>query len=279
MLTGAACERQRSRSNRGQFSGTTPAAPRKLARPGRDLSHRDRPPAAAGDQPAGCGVQSGRWGPRGCFLAGASRAEDVGSSLPMDSLTVHGAPLGTSRGPGRVREDTARTGDPGAGPPWADADRARAGSAGTMTRAAVIAPWACTHTPREHRAEGEGAGPRPVPEDSRSARREYRDGALGTAAPRRAAAGGGTGRIGLSSSSASRWRCTVCTPSGTAGDGTKVRGHRCAGIETQPKRAPLTGQRTRARIGTAARRRSGGPSPGCWTSILADDSAEMVARW
>jgi hypothetical protein len=72
---------------------------------------------------------------------------------------------------------------------------------------------------------------------------------------------------------------TVCTPSGTAGDGTEVRGHRCAGIETQPKQAPLTGQPTRARIGTAARRRSGGPSPGCWTSILAHDCAEMVARW
>ncbi|NIK55015.1 hypothetical protein BJY22_000732 [Kribbella shirazensis] len=72
---------------------------------------------------------------------------------------------------------------------------------------------------------------------------------------------------------------TVCTPSGTAGDGTEVRGHRCAGIETQPKQPPLTRQRTRARIGTAARRRSGGPSPGCWTSILAHDCAEMVARW
>ena len=42
---------------------------------------------------------------------------------------------------------------------------------------------------------------------------------------------------GVPSSSASRWRCTVCTPSSTAGDGTGVRGHRCAGIETQPKRA------------------------------------------
>lgn len=72
---------------------------------------------------------------------------------------------------------------------------------------------------------------------------------------------------------------TVCTPFSTAGDGTEVRGHRCAGIETQPKQAPLTRQPTRARIGTAARRRSGGPSPGCWTSILAHDCAEMVARW
>ncbi|GAB2665886.1 hypothetical protein GCM10009743_47590 [Kribbella swartbergensis] len=117
---------------------------------------------------AGCGD---RWGPRGCFLAGASRAEDVRSPLPMDSLTIHGAPLGTSRGPGRVLADATRTGDPGAGPPWADADRACAGSAGTMTRAAVIAPRACPHNPRELRAERAGAGPRPVTEDSRSAGR------------------------------------------------------------------------------------------------------------
>lgn len=94
---------------------------------------------------------------------------------------------------------------------------------------------------------------------------------------------GGTGRnrshralllIGLTIGDA-----TFCTPSSTASDGTEVRGHRCAGIETQPKQAPLTRQPTRARIGTAARRRSGGPSPGCWTSILAHDCAEMVARW
>ena len=215
-----------------------------------------------------------QWDPGRCFLAGASRAADLMSPLPMDSLTIHGAPLGTSRG---------LTRDPGTRPRWAEAERARAGSAGTMTRAAVIAPWARPQTccdRRQVRAADVGTGPRPV--EGSAARHPCKDaraGALGTAAPMRTAVQGGTGRIGLSSSSASRWRCTVCTPSGTAGDGTGVRGHRCAGIETQPKRAPLTWQRTRARIGTAARRRSGGPSPGCWTSILAHNCAEMVARW
>jgi hypothetical protein len=225
-----------------------------------------------------------RWGPRRCFLAGASRAADVVSALPMDSLTIHGAPLSTSRG---------LTRDPDGRPHWAETGRAHAGSAGTMTRAAVIAPQARPQTccdRRQVRAADVETGPRPVEgsagrdpcEDTRTGRVPCEDagtGALGTAAPKRTAERGRTGRIGLSSSSASRWRCTVCTPSGTAGDGTGVRGHRCAGIETQPKRAPLTWQRTRARIGTAARRRSGGPSPGCWTSILAHDCAEMVARW
>jgi hypothetical protein len=227
MLAGTPFEQQRSRSDLGQFSGTTNAERRKFADPG-DPGVTCRTPCQ------GCW-----WGPRGCFLAGASRAGDLWSPHSMDSLTIHGAPLSTSRGPGRVREDTALTDDPGTRPPWAEADRAHAGSAGTMTRAAVIAP-----RPRE----GRGG----------------------------ASAGRG---IRLSSSSASRWRCTVCTPSSTAGDGTGVRGHRCAGIETQPKRAPLTRQRTRARIGTAAWRRSGGPSPGCWTSIVAHNCAEMVARW
>ena len=206
------------------------------------------------------------------------------SPLPMDSLTIHGAPLSTSRG---------LTRDPDGRPSWAEKGRAHAGSAGTMTRAAVIAPWARSQTCCDRgqaRAAHVETGPRPAEgsaardrsKDARTGRIPCEDagfGALGTAVPTRTAERGGTGRIGLSSSSASRWRCTVCTPSSTAGDGTGVRGHRCAGIETQPKRAPLTWQRTRARIGTAAWRRSGGPSPGCWTSILAHNCAEMVARW
>ena len=190
------------------------------------------------------------------------------SDLPMDSLTIHGVPVGTSRG---------STVDPVRCPRWADADTS--GSTGTMTRAAVIAPSVrpqrcCVR--RQVRAAGVGADRRP---EQDSARRETR--ALGTAASTRAAAAhGGTGRIGLLLLiGLTIGDATVCTPSGTAGDGTEVRGHRCAGIETQPKQAPLTGQPTRARIGTAARRRSGGPSPGCWTSILAHDCAEMVARW
>ena len=173
--------------------------------------------------------------PGGASWPGASRAADLMSPLPMDSLTIHGAPLGTSRG---------LTRDPGTRPRWAEAERARAGSAGTMTRAAVIAPWARPQTccdRRQVRAADVGTGPRPV--EGSAARHPCKDaraGALGTAASMRTAVQGGTGRIGLSSSSASRWRCTVCTPSSTAGDGTGVRGHRCAGIETQPKRAPLT---------------------------------------
>ena len=162
-----------------------------------------------------------RWDPRRCFLAGGEPGGGLVSPLPMDSLTIHGAPLGTSRG---------LTRDPAARPRWAEAERARAGSAGTMTRAAVIAPWARPQTccdRRQVRAANVGTGPRPV--EGRAARHPCKDaraGALGTAVPRRTAAHGETGRIGLSSSSASRWRCTVCTPSGTAGDGTGVRGHR-----------------------------------------------------
>jgi hypothetical protein len=40
-----------------------------------------------------------RWDPGRCLLAGASRAADVVSPHPMDSLTIHGNPLGTTRGP------------------------------------------------------------------------------------------------------------------------------------------------------------------------------------
>ena len=252
MFAAAPCEQQRS-TFKSRSIQWYDAWSRAEVAPGRVTS----PTPAV--KPVGSDHWCYRWGPRGCFLAGASRAGDVTSPHPMDSLTIHGAPLSTSRGPGRVREDTTATGDPGVRPRWAEADRTHTGSAGTMTRAAVIAP-------------------RPVKEGSCSGG-SSRTGALGTAAPKRAAACCGTGRIGLSSSSASRWRCTVCTPSSTAGDGTGVRGHRCAGIETQPKRAPLTRQRTRARIGTAAWRRSGGPSPGCWTSIVAHNCAETVARW
>jgi len=114
------------------------------------------------------------------------------SDLPMDSLTIHGVPVGTSRG---------STVDPVRCPRWADADTS--GSTGTMTRAAVIAPSVrpqrcCVR--RQVRAAGVGADRRP---EQDSARRETR--ALGTAATTRGAAvHGGTGRIGHSSSSASR---------------------------------------------------------------------------
>ncbi|TDW97848.1 hypothetical protein EV647_2540 [Kribbella sp. VKM Ac-2566] len=214
--------------------------------------------------------------PRKCVLAGACRAADVTrnitSALPMDSLTIHGAPFSTPWG---------STVDPGARPHWAVAD-SRAGSGSTMTRAAVIAPRVrpqrcCVR--RQVRAAGVGTDRRPQedkrPPGSLRGPADAGDGGTGTV--------GGTGRnrshralllIGLTIGDA-----TFCTPSGTASDGTEVRGHRCAGIETQPKQAPLTRQPTQARIGTAARRRSGGPSPGCWTSILAHDCAEMVARW
>jgi hypothetical protein len=51
----------------------------------------------------------------------------------MDSLTIHGAPLSTT---------WDRTLDPAARPHWAESGRAATGSAGAMTRAAVIAPEA-----------------------------------------------------------------------------------------------------------------------------------------
>lgn len=214
--------------------------------------------------------------PRKCVLAGACRAADVTrnitSALPMDSLTIHGAPFSTPWG---------STVDPGARPQWAVAD-SRAGSCGTMTRAAVIAP---SIRPQSGCGQPAGArsrcgdGPETAggqrPPGSLQGPAGAGDGGTGTV--------GGTGRnrshralllIGLTIGDA-----TFCTPSSTASDGTEVRGHRCAGIETQPKQAPLTRQPTRARIGTAARRRSGGPSPGCWTSILAHYCAERVARW
>jgi hypothetical protein len=224
------------------------------------------------------GARCYRRDPGRCFLAGASRAEDVTrnitSALPMDSLTIHGAPVCTSRG---------STVDPGQRPRWAEADAGHAGSAGTMTRAAVIAPLVRPQSGcgrRQVRAAGVETDRRPA-EDSDGWNPCKDASALGTAASTRAvAAHGGTGRIGLLLLiGLTIGDATVCTPFSTAGDGTEVRGHRCAGIETQPKQAPLTRQRTEARIGTAARRRSGGPSPGCWTSILAHNCAEVVARW
>lgn len=79
--------------------------------------------------------------------------------LPVNSLTIHGAPLGISRG---------LTRDPVARPPWAEAEPAYTGSAGTMTRAAVIAPG-----PMGDGAAGD------LCKDART---------LGTAAPKRTAA-------------------------------------------------------------------------------------------
>ncbi|WP_432886003.1 hypothetical protein ACQPYH_02655 [Kribbella sp. CA-245084] len=64
---------------------------------------------------------------------------NITSALPMDSLTIHGAPVCTSRG---------STVDPGQRPRWAEADAGHTGSAGTMTRAAVIAPRARLPLPR-----------------------------------------------------------------------------------------------------------------------------------
>jgi len=175
-----------------------------------------------------------RWGPRRCFLAGVCRAADVLSPAPREQ--PHHPRSSARHLPGPHRRD------PVARPPWAEAERAHTGSAGTMTRAAVIAPKArpqsCCER-RQVRAAGVGTGPRRPTGDGATGDPCTDARTLGTAAPKRTAAHG-TGRIGLSSSSASRWRCTVCTPSSTAGDGTKVRGHRCAGIETQPKRGPLT---------------------------------------
>lgn len=151
---------------------------------------------------------------------------------PVDSLTIHGNSPSAARVPPTTR---------GLGSPWAAVVRALAELAGTMTRAAVIAP---------------------------------KRGVLRAVVASR----GGLRRIGFSSSPHDGV-ATICTPSSTAGDGTGVRGHRYAGIETQPKRRSLTEKQSHARIGTAARRRSGGPSPGCWTSILAHNCAEVVARW
>jgi hypothetical protein len=138
--------------------------------------------------------------PRKCVLAGACRAADVTrnitSALPMDSLTIHGVPFGTPWG---------STVDPGARPRWAVAD-SRAGSGSTMTRAAVIAPRVrpqrcCVR--RQVRAAGVGTDRRPREDNARRDPCEDPR-ALGTAAPVRSAAQGGTGRIGHSSSSASR---------------------------------------------------------------------------